>query len=70
MMNLQIRFTSAALAATLLLSATLPLTAMAATPAPATRLTHELLWMMKRVGAPVVSPDGKWVVFPGSRAFL
>jgi dipeptidyl aminopeptidase/acylaminoacyl peptidase len=25
-------------------------------------LTHETLWMMKRVGEPVVSPDGKWVV--------
>lgn len=26
-------------------------------------ITHEALWMMKRVGAPVVSPDGRWVVF-------
>ena len=26
-------------------------------------LTHEAMWMMKRVGAPVPSPDGKWVVF-------
>jgi len=26
-------------------------------------ITHEALWMMKRVGTPVVSPDGKWVVF-------
>jgi dipeptidyl aminopeptidase/acylaminoacyl peptidase len=26
-------------------------------------LTHEALWMMKRVGAPVVSPDGRLVVF-------
>ncbi|THD57201.1 S9 family peptidase [Phenylobacterium sp.] len=26
-------------------------------------LTHEALWMMKRVGSPEVSPDGKWVVF-------
>lgn len=26
-------------------------------------LTHETLWMMKRVGAPIVSPNGKWVVY-------
>ncbi len=26
-------------------------------------LTHETMWMLKRVGAPLPSPDGKWVVF-------
>ena len=26
-------------------------------------LTHEMMWMLKRVGAPAPSPDGKWVVF-------
>ena len=26
-------------------------------------ISHEALWMMKRVGAPVVSPDGKWAVY-------
>jgi dipeptidyl aminopeptidase/acylaminoacyl peptidase len=26
-------------------------------------ITHETLWMMKRVGAPSVSPDGKWAVY-------
>jgi dipeptidyl aminopeptidase/acylaminoacyl peptidase len=26
-------------------------------------VTHEAVWLMKRVGAPVPSPDGKWVVF-------
>ena len=26
-------------------------------------ITHETMWLMKRVSAPVVSPDGKWVVF-------
>jgi dipeptidyl aminopeptidase/acylaminoacyl peptidase len=26
-------------------------------------LTHETMWLMPRVGGPVVSPDGKWVVF-------
>ncbi len=36
------------------------LSARAQTKAP---LTHETMWMMKRVGAPVPSPDGKWVVF-------
>ena len=27
------------------------------------RLTHELMWRMKRIGAPIPSPDGKWVLF-------
>ena len=27
-------------------------------------LSHEALWMMKRVGSPAVSPDGRLVVFP------
>lgn len=26
-------------------------------------ITHEDVWLMKRVGAPVPSPNGKWVVF-------
>ena len=26
-------------------------------------ITHETMWMMKRVGSPAPSPDGKWVVF-------
>ncbi|MBL8214050.1 MAG: S9 family peptidase [Bryobacterales bacterium] len=26
-------------------------------------ITHETLWMMKRVTSPVVSPDGRWVAF-------
>lgn len=34
------------------------------TPAAKTPITHEKLWLMKRVGAPEVSPDGKWAVFP------
>jgi dipeptidyl aminopeptidase/acylaminoacyl peptidase len=37
--------------------------ATAQTPAgPKAPVTHEALWMMKRVGAPAVSPDGRWVV--------
>jgi dipeptidyl aminopeptidase/acylaminoacyl peptidase len=27
-------------------------------------ITHEDLWLMRRVGAPAPSPDGKWVAFP------
>jgi dipeptidyl aminopeptidase/acylaminoacyl peptidase len=42
---------------------TASLAAPAATPAARTPITHEKLWMMKRVGAPAVSPDGKWAVF-------
>jgi dipeptidyl aminopeptidase/acylaminoacyl peptidase len=30
---------------------------------PPKPITHEALWMMKRVGASVASPDGKWVVY-------
>ncbi|MFN8244396.1 MAG: S9 family peptidase [Ferruginibacter sp.] len=26
-------------------------------------ITHEEMWLMKRVGAPEISPDGKWVLF-------
>ena len=29
-------------------------------------LTHEALFLMKRVGSPALSPDGKWVTFPVS----
>jgi dipeptidyl aminopeptidase/acylaminoacyl peptidase len=56
-MKLQIRFVAAALAVGLGLSS------MEFAVAGGTPITHELLWMMKRVGTPVVSPDGKWVVF-------
>ncbi len=49
-----------ALAATCLAA---PFAALAQTPPARTPITHEKLWMMKRVGAPVVSPDGKWVVY-------
>lgn len=37
--------------------------AFAAEPAAKHPITHEELWLMKRVGAPVPSPDGKWIVF-------
>ncbi|MCX6633862.1 MAG: S9 family peptidase, partial [Acidobacteria bacterium] len=35
----------------------------ASMPAAKSPITHETLWLMKRVGAPAPSPDGKWVVF-------
>ncbi len=50
------------------LLAVLGATAAAASPArpeaPRLRpLTHETLWTMKRVGAPVASPDGRWALY-------
>ena len=42
---------------------TVPSSAVAAADSPARPITHEDLWLMKRVGAPAVSPDGRWVVF-------
>ena len=50
----------------LLLCAALFFTASAvcAADAPAKRpITHEDVWLMKRVGTPVPSPDGKWAAF-------
>ena len=47
----------------LALCAGLSTQALAATAPAKAPITHESLWMMKRVGAPVVSPDGKWVVY-------
>jgi dipeptidyl aminopeptidase/acylaminoacyl peptidase len=41
-----------------------PVASAAETDAAAKRsITHEHVWLMKRVGAPSVSPDGKWAVF-------
>jgi dipeptidyl aminopeptidase/acylaminoacyl peptidase len=48
----------------LLLSLASPAFAHAQASPPKTPITHETLWMMKRVGAPAVSPNGKWVVYP------
>ncbi len=49
------------------LNRTLPLflllLASAAFAAGKQPLTHETMWQIKRVGAPAISPDGKWVVF-------
>src|SRR5512134_2682739 len=35
---------------------------LAATAAPKRAPTHEDIWLMKRVSAPQVSPDGRWIV--------
>src|SRR5512139_2779410 len=42
------------------------LAAAQAPPAAQSPITHEALWLMKRVGSPAVSPDGRWAVFPVS----
>jgi dipeptidyl aminopeptidase/acylaminoacyl peptidase len=57
-MNVQTKFCAAAMAACLF--APLQSTAQSTQSKP---ITHESLWMMKRVGAPRLSPDGKWVVY-------
>ena len=43
----------------------LAIAALAHAQAPAAKqpITHETLWMMKRVGAPLVSPNGQWVAY-------
>ena len=35
---------------------------LVAVSAPKRAPTHEDIWLMKRVGAPQVSPDGRWLV--------
>jgi Tol biopolymer transport system component len=47
-------------ASLLFVSVVLAIGAQAADKQP---LTHETMWLMKRVSAPVISPNGKWVVF-------
>lgn len=53
------------IAVAILFSAALSLSlrVSAQTVAGKAALTHEAMWLMKRVGAPNPSPDGKWVVF-------
>jgi Tol biopolymer transport system component len=62
-----LNYRAAPLAACLMVSCATIVNSQAQTPsptsAPKTPITHEKLWMMKRVGAPAVSPDGKWVIF-------
>jgi dipeptidyl aminopeptidase/acylaminoacyl peptidase len=49
--------------ATIAASFCLPLSVRSQTPTTKAPLSHEAMWMMKRVGSPNPSPDGKWVVF-------
>ena len=58
-MRIPVAFCSLVASAWVLTPAALP----AQTTAAIKPITHEALWMMKRVGAPVASPDGKWVVY-------
>ena len=51
------------IAVTIISSSGLRLRANAQTVSGKNPLTHEMMWLMKRVGAPNPSPDGKWVVF-------
>ncbi len=50
------------IASVVLLAALSPVSAAAAAEAKP-GISHEALYLMKRVGAPAPSPDGKWVVF-------
>jgi dipeptidyl aminopeptidase/acylaminoacyl peptidase len=36
-------------------------------PASDSTLSADVLWQLKRIGAPVISPDGRWVVAPVTR---
>jgi dipeptidyl aminopeptidase/acylaminoacyl peptidase len=47
------------------LSLALAVTAAAAVePAVRRPITHEDVWLMKRLGTPALSPDGRWIVVP------
>ncbi len=57
------RYSLAALIIGIALISIGPPSTPAQTAANKVPLTHETMWMLKRVGAPLPSPDGKWVVF-------
>lgn len=40
--------------------------AVAAEPVVKRPITHEDVWLMKRLGTPALSPDGRWVIVPVS----
>ena len=35
-----------------------------AAESPPRPITHEDVWLMKRLGTPALSPDGRWIVVP------
>src|SRR6185503_19964351 len=47
----------------LAMAAIAPAAAISQTAPAKSAISHESMWLMKRVGAPLPSPDGKWVVF-------
>ena len=47
----------------LALAVGLPLAALRAQAPARHTITHEDVWLMKRVGAPAISPDGRWAVY-------
>src|ERR1700731_4831833 len=55
----QVRFFSLVMTACL----AAPMASVAQSSPSLKPITHEALWMMKRVGAPAASPDGKWIVY-------
>lgn len=59
----QLRLFIVAIAIASLAQSSLTVRLSAHTVSGKTPLTHEWMWMMKRVGSPNPSPDGKWVVF-------
>ena len=61
--NIRARILLTLLAVALLSTAISPARSYAQTAKGKAAITHETMWMMKRVGAPLPSPDGKWVVF-------
>jgi dipeptidyl aminopeptidase/acylaminoacyl peptidase len=56
-------FPALCLAATLLLSPLFSMPTRAQVAVAKKPITHEAVWLMKRVGAPTPSPDGKYVAF-------
>src|ERR1700744_3691796 len=58
-MNTQVKFCTVLIAGFVTASAA----HVARSFAPLQPITHQALWMMKRVGAPAASPDGKWAVY-------